>query len=277
MQVYHQLRCSFREMPASVHRVVGPAARLLHRLLRSAEEVRDEQKPPRQRLRGATPLMLAAVLPFEPQPLPRRGRRWFEGWFVRIVDHARATSVALVLGSLRLASETSDTFSEHLITVAWRDASGHHETYSLLLPGDRQAPHSAHFAHLSQPISPTRDPHVTHMSEPISPSDRPIPFVTFSVSLRGGASVGGGCGGAAVEWWSRRHGGLRACGDEVEVDISTGVVHLRMNVSTPRLAWSPGARADTAGNPTPHPPPPYPPPTPPLPPPLTRTFPSPPP
>lgn len=155
-------------MPASVHRVVGPAVRLLHRLLRSAEEVRDEQKPPRQRLRGATPLMLAAVLPFEPQPLPRRGRRWFEGWFVRIVDHARATSVALVLGSLRLASETSDTFSEHLITVAWRDASGHHETYSLLLPGDRQV--------LTLPISPICHsrfrPHVTHMSPTCHPHVR---------------------------------------------------------------------------------------------------------
>ena len=64
--------------------MVGPAARLLHRLLRSAEEVRGEQKPHRQRLRGATPLMLAAVLPFEPQPLPPVADGRAERWTTRL-------------------------------------------------------------------------------------------------------------------------------------------------------------------------------------------------
>ena len=142
---------------------------------------------------GATAM---AALPFEPQPGARRGGAWFEGWFVRITDQQRRTSVAVVFGSLRLAhpprrngaaarrtrgrAADSDTwrqmtrgdhpFDEHILVVAYRDGAGRHATRTAYLDGP-------------------------------------------DVALQGGAQVadvtrgrGDVTRGSRVSWWSARHG-----------------------------------------------------------------------
>lgn len=82
------------------------------------------------------------VLPMEPQPLSSKARKqWFEGWFVRTIDQATGVSVAAIFGSLRLGMEvrqdsrSSELFDEHILVLAWGDATGRQFSSSLLLPG----------------------------------------------------------------------------------------------------------------------------------------------
>ena len=143
---------------------------------------------------GQADVTALAALPFEPQPGARRGDAWFEGWFVRITDQQRRTSVAVVFGSLRLADGAatrrtrghvadSDTmrpmtrgerpFDEHILVVAYRDGAGWHATRTAYLDGP-------------------------------------------DVALQGGAQVADGdvtrvkdgdvTRGSRVSWWSARHG-----------------------------------------------------------------------
>ena len=81
--------------------------------------------------------MLAAVLPMEPHASMLR-RRWFEGWFLRFVDHAAASSVAVVFGSLRKNALTAAErrFDEHLLLVAYSIGDDNSQwTESLILDG----------------------------------------------------------------------------------------------------------------------------------------------
>jgi hypothetical protein len=91
------------------------------------------------RLHASSVLAAAAVLPMEPQPILSHRKQWFEGWFFRFVDHASLTSIAVIFGSLRrqqLAErELAQPFDEHLVVVAYRDASGTDVMESALLDG----------------------------------------------------------------------------------------------------------------------------------------------
>jgi hypothetical protein len=158
----------------------------------------------------------AAVLPLEPQPLARRRQQWFEGWFFRFIDHATATSVAVIFGSMRggighaaderAAGRSADwraqPFDEHLLVLAYRDGGGADVMRSVLLDGP-------------------------------------------AVTIGGG---GARAGGPRVEWWSERNGGMRIEGDAALVDVTLpGGVRVAANVSGPRVPWSEGARADRDG------------------------------
>ena len=172
--------------------------------------------------------MAAAALPFEPQPLPHSTAGWFEGWFVRLVDHPGNASVALVLGSLRKrrrgrgtkskeaerrrqavvssdggVAEWQPPFDEHIMVLAYSDASGHH-THTLELAGS-------------------------------------------AVALSGGRTSPSRAAGPRVRWWSERHGGLLVEGDSAVIDVSPpGAPRLIANVSGPRVVWS-GTAPDRAG------------------------------
>lgn len=155
--------------------------------------------------RGAT-LLTAAVLPMEPQPSSLR-RQWFEGWFLRIVDHATRSSVALIFGSLRRAGRGSRSplspFDEHLVVLAYSDERDATErSRHVLLDGE-----AARVLGRAQPSG----------SQPT---------------------------GARVSWWSDHHGGMEVSGNDVFVDVRLGGegiagndLRLVANISGPRILW----------------------------------------
>lgn len=100
---------------------------------------RSGRRPPRSAQRG---MLAAASLPFEPQPLPPWRRQWFEGWFVRLVDHAARVSIALILGSMRLPRKEPALhgFHEHLLVLAYQ-LEGEHATLHTVIPGEHAALH----------------------------------------------------------------------------------------------------------------------------------------
>lgn len=187
----------------------------------------------------AASAVISSLLPFEPQPLPSSNRsQWFEGWFVRLVDHDAKASVALILGSLRrrqealghndshtLGARTSrtehcsellhrrehgrtcalpvgtDDFDEHILVLAYRNRRGRHHTYTAHLHG---------------------------------------PGVTLSgPSREAGAGWSSDGGGPQMVWWSRRHGGMAVHGNTASIDVTLpGGLTLVANISGPRVAWS---------------------------------------
>ena len=86
-------------------------------------------------------LVLASVLPMEPQSSRLRGQ-WFEGWFIRLVDHDNAASVSIIFGSLRRRVRSESPFSalgpfdEHLIALGYSDGrDGTERMHQVLLDG----------------------------------------------------------------------------------------------------------------------------------------------
>ena len=126
----------------------------------------------------------------------RRARRrpFFEGWFVRLVDHRALASVAVIFGSLRFGEGMagvaaaaagggggpSAPFDEHIVVVGWSDGQGGHGSSTLYLDGPE-------------------------------------------VELAGGASLDGASGlgsdpvAPRMSWRSSKHGGLRVSGDEARL------------------------------------------------------------
>lgn len=163
---------------------------------------------------------LVAALPFEPQPLPRQRRMpFFEGWFLRLVDHRTLTSIAVVFGSLRLgegsasgskhaesstsALEVANTFDEHIVVVGYSsNAQGHHGTRTLYLAGSE----------VTLAGGDTTD----------------IPGVPQCEA-----------GEPRISWWSNTHGGLRSVGDDATLDLRLPGLQLAANISAPRVPWDP--------------------------------------
>ena len=208
------------------------------RALRSSHDTSRASRP--QRHAGAS-VTSAALLPFEPQTLPRWNRtQWFEGWFVRLVDEDAGASVALIMGSLRKRRQTwrdstaafgsvapdgdelpavttaydeerlraadSDLFDEHILVLAYRDRDGRHHTQAVQMEGSEVL------------LSGPRD-----------------------------AESKAAGGGPQLRWWSERHGGMTVSGDAATIDVSLpGKLRLIANVSGPRVAWS-DASPDRAG------------------------------
>ena len=168
---------------------------------------------------GGTMASAAAVLPMEPQPSALR-RQWFEGWFLRLVDHSAQASIAVIFGSLRRKREerrglASGPFDEHLIVVAYDDGrDGSHHMRSVKLEGDE-----------------------------VAVQGRPSPGELGDAA----PGAGGGAAGAHFSWWSDRHGGLRVRGDAATLDLRfTHGLRVVANVSSPRLPWR-AERPDTEG------------------------------
>lgn len=125
----------------------------------------------------------ALLHPFEPQPLPRSNRsQWFEGWFVRGVNHPHAFSWALILGSLRRArtnrslNEDAPQFDEHILVLAYRDAEGRQATHSMSL-GPQDV------------LLSSRPPGQPSLASP------------------------------QMKWWSDQHGGIEVSGEEARIDV----------------------------------------------------------
>ena len=142
--------------------------------------------------------MLRAELAFPLAHRRTRRRPFFEGWFVRLVDHRALASVAVVFGSLRFgegmgggagvaaaaaaaaAAGSSAPFDEHIVVVGWSDGQGGHGSSTLYLDG-------------------------------------------AEVELVGGASLDGASGlgsdpvAPRMSWRSSKHGGLRVSGDEARL------------------------------------------------------------
>ena len=180
----------------SLRAVASRAAAHLHRCA-------DGIVGSRQRGDGAEKL-LASVLPMEPQLVRRRGP-WFEGWFLRLVDHDAALTVSIVFGSLRRrhrpSSISADPFDEHLIVLTYNDGRDGSERMSrVLLDGS-------------------------------------------TVRLTGGNSASSDLGAAPpggphLSWWSDAHGGMRVDGDAavVELALPRGV-RIVANISASRVPW----------------------------------------
>jgi hypothetical protein len=163
----------------------------------------------------------ATVLPMEPQPSAMR-RQWFEGWFLRLVDHSAEASIAVIFGSLRRKrgeqrGVSQGPFDEHLIVLAYDDGrDGSHHMRSVKLEGGEVAVQGR------------------PSSEELGESSAP-------------GAGNGGAAGAHVSWWSDRHGGLRVRGDVATLDLRfTHGLRLVANVSSPRLPWR-AERPDTEG------------------------------
>ena len=84
-------------------------------------------------------LLAAAALPMEPKALGKGRNQWFEGWFLRLVDHETDSSAAVIFGSMRRRANgtamAATPFDEHILVVAHRNATGAEVTRSLLLEG----------------------------------------------------------------------------------------------------------------------------------------------
>jgi hypothetical protein len=147
-------------------------------------------------------MLAAAALPFEPQRLAPWRRQWFEGWFVRFIDHATGLSVALILGSMRLpgrSASAAGAFDEHLLVLAFRDASGRHDTQHVILGEHGAWLRGGGAGRLPDELSSSRPPR--------------------------------------WEWRSATHGFIRGAGDDLFLDVSVGGARLRSNVSGPRVVW----------------------------------------
>ncbi len=180
------------------------AARALGGLNRCAGGIRNGQ-------RSAHGPVLAAVLPMEPQPSRLRSQ-WFEGWFVRLVDHDAATSIAVIFGSLRRrrrrgASLADGPFDEHLIVAGHTSLNGSQGMERVLLDGP-------------------------------------------SVRLSGAPAIEDGAAGARgprLSWWSDAHGGMRVHGEALTLDLLLPRgLRIVANVSGPRVPWD-ARRPDDAG------------------------------
>jgi len=162
---------------------------------------------------------LVTALPFEPQPLPRQRRMpFFEGWFVRLVDHRTLTSIAVVFGSLRLgessasggkhaaatsAPEVVNPFDEHIVVVGYSsDTQGLHGTRTLYLSGSDVALVGGDATDIP--------------GAPQCEADEP-----------------------RISWWSHAHGGLRSVGDDAILDLRLPGLQLAANISSPRVPWDP--------------------------------------
>eukprot|EP00968_Pinguiococcus_pyrenoidosus_P006766 scaffold447_cov307-Pinguiococcus_pyrenoidosus.AAC.46 len=69
--------------------------------------------------------------PFNPQMLPKNEKRFFQGYYMRLVDHAKRTTVAVVLGSFRRSRRGKmgaplDQFDEHYVCVMVNGRTFHH-------------------------------------------------------------------------------------------------------------------------------------------------------
>ena len=201
------------------------------RALRAQHASSRRFKPPGHAEASITSAASVALLPFEPQQLPRSNRsQWFEGWFVRLVDDDAGASVALILGSLRkrrqqtggrsvadadvksppegdastggkavLQMVLESDFDEHILVLAYRDRSGHHHMEAVQMEGSEVL--------LSGP--------------------------------RGAIDSGASSQGPVLRWWSERYGGMTVSGDDATIDVSLpGQLRLVANVSGPRVAWS---------------------------------------
>ena len=186
------------------------AARFVHRCATGASATANDLLSRLGRASGravARDGMLAvAVLPFEPQRLAPWRRQWFEGWFIRFVDHAAGLSVALILGSMRLpgrSASAAGAFDEHLLVLAFSDASGHHSTGHVVV-GEREA-----------------------------------------VLLGGGAGPLPASLSASApprwEWRSQANGFIRGSGDALSLDVTVDGARLVANISAPRVPWSESA------------------------------------
>ena len=87
-------------------------------------------------------LAMAAVLPMEPGRKASGSRGpWFEGWFLRLVDHDALSSIHVIFGSLRRrrrppGAVVAGPFDEHLIVVGYSDGrDGTERTHRVLLDG----------------------------------------------------------------------------------------------------------------------------------------------
>lgn len=155
--------------------------------------------------------LLTTVLPMEPQSTALRGQ-WFEGWFIRLVDHHTSSTVSIIFGSLRRRDRPPSAvmdgpFDEHLLALGYSDGrDGDEDMHQILLDGS-------------------------------------------AVQLSGGRADGGSArgDGPRLSWWSGRHGGMRVDGDTTTLDLTLARgVRLVANMSGARVPWDP-RRPDAAG------------------------------
>ena len=138
----------------------------------------------------------------EPQPSRLRSQ-WFEGWFLRLIDHETSSSIAVIFGSLRrkdrepTAALADSPFDEHLIVIGYsdgRDGGGQHEQRVLL--------------------------------------DGP------SVRLAGGGGPSTSSAGPRLSWWSDAHGGMVVDGNLLTLDLALpDGMRLVANASGTRVPW----------------------------------------
>lgn len=158
---------------------------------------------------GGASCAATLALPLEPQSRHRKRGQWFEGWFVRLIDHTSGVTIAAIFGSLRLQRSSSGAaaisslpFDEHILVLAWSADSGRQSMRSVQLAGDAVT--------LSGPG--TADPTRPH-----------------------------------VRWWSTEHGGIEVRGDDAWLDLRLPKgLSLAANVSSPRAPWD-RKRPDRAG------------------------------
>lgn len=204
--------------------------RIAWRRSRREHHLRSSQPPPRS-VTGQTSrtcaASAAALLPFEPQPLPRSNRsQWFEGWFVRLVDHDSGASVALILGSLRKrqAAVAVDVTPDSVLSDEAQSESG-----LVVAQPSRRAEESDFDEHILVLAYERRGRQ--HEEAVLLPGGE--------VTLSGAHEAGGGGRGPQMRWWSQQHGGMAVSGDDATIDVTLpGRLRLVANVSGPRVTWS---------------------------------------
>mmetsp|Transcript_15599 Transcript_15599/g.19982 ORF Transcript_15599/g.19982 Transcript_15599/m.19982 type:complete len:483 (+) Transcript_15599:73-1521(+) len=66
--------------------------------------------------------------PFQPRPAPANsGKPYFEGWFLRTVDHGNNASFSLIIGSLKTAEASN--YTQHYVALSYLDKEGNTQSF----------------------------------------------------------------------------------------------------------------------------------------------------